>query len=623
MMRGWFRDAWENGLQKAGYVAIDSVAMAIAYLMATLFRYDFQEPLYGGWPFAVSAFGIVWAVQLLFLFLFGCYRMMWRFVSVSDIPRFVGALSSATLALALLRYGFPELRWLRPPYGVTLMNGFLALGGLLSVRILGRILLGGDFSWRLQDRNERVLLVGAGNAGNLVARELQHLGPRMPHVVGFLDDDASKQGASILGFRVLGRIGDLRDVVRKLQVSQVIVTMTRVSREVLRAIVKDGEAAGVPVRIISEYGNALGGKVMVSRIRQVEVSDLLGRVESAIDSHAEVALLGNKRVMVTGAGGSIGSELVRQIAQCGPEMILLVERSEFALYAIDRELRVAGTAVRIVPLMADIGDETRMRAIFDTYSPQIVIHAAAHKHVPMMERNPGEAVKNNVLATRRLGEMAVDAGVERFVLISTDKAVNPISVMGMTKRFAEVALQDLNRRNRTRFTAVRFGNVLDSSGSVVPLFRKQIHEGGPVTVTHPEMKRYFMTISEAVSLVLQATVLAKGGEIFVLDMGEPVKIVELAEEMITLSGLRPYTDIPIEFIGIRPGEKLFEELDVSERSAYKTGHARIFISKLDAVPEEQVQAMLQVCRTFAGKPDRVDFLHEWIARLDGREGVSA
>ncbi|MBO7655128.1 MAG: polysaccharide biosynthesis protein, partial [Kiritimatiellae bacterium] len=396
-MRGWFRDACENGLQKAGYIAIDTVAMAIAYLMATLFRYDFQEPLYGGWSVVVTAFGVVWAVQLFFLCLFGCYRMLWRFISVSDLPRFVGALFSATLVLAVTRYLFPELRWLRPPYGVTLMNGFIALGAVLAVRLLGRIILEGGFAWRFQGGGDRVLLIGAGNAGNLVARELQHLGKRMPRVVGFLDDDAAKQGASILGFRVLGRISDLREIVRKRQVNQVIVTMTRVSREVLRQIVKDGEELGVPVRIIPEYANALAGKVVVSQIRQVEVSDLLGRVESAVDSRAEVALLGHKRVMVTGAGGSIGSELVRQIVQCGPEMILLVERSEFALYAIDRELRMSGTAVTVIPLMADIGDEARMRSIFERYAPQIVIHAAAHKHVPMMERNPGEAVKDTLV----------------------------------------------------------------------------------------------------------------------------------------------------------------------------------------------------------------------------------
>jgi len=383
--------------------------------------------------------------------------------------------------------------------------------------------------------------------------------------------------------------------VRKHAVEEVIVSMARVPRDVIRRVVRLCERAHVPARIVPGYYELIEGSLTASKIRNVDVSDLLGREETMLDGRSVVELFSRKRVLVTGAGGTIGSELARQILRAGPERLVLAERSENALYEIEREIRKAGLETPVVALLADVGERPRMEEIFRQHKPQIVIHAAAHKHVPLMEQNPSEALKNNVLATRSLGELAIAQGVERFVFVSTDKAVNPVSVMGISKRLAEIALQDLNRQNQTRFSAVRFGNVLDSSGSVVQLFREQIRKGEAVTVTHPEMQRYFMTIAEAVSLVLQAAALAKGGEIFVLDMGVPVKIVELAEEMIALSGLRPYEDIPIVFTGIRPGEKLFEELDVSERSAYKTGHARIFISNIPEPEPQEVQALMAAC----------------------------
>lgn len=587
---------WCARAGQLGRVLVDAAVMAFAYLLAFLLRFDFEEPWWG-WRRVAFSFITVFVVQGAALAFFGCYRLVWRYVSVGDVPRFVGAIGASTSVLVLLRVFLPGEHGVRPPFSVTVINSILVLGGLLGMRLLWRLLVEGDFPWEAAKlgRVRRVLLVGAGAAGNLVARELKRQTAKRMVVVGFLDDDPAKQGASIQGYTVLGRIDELPEMVRRHAVEEVVVTMARVPRDVIRRVVRLSERAHVPARIVPGYYELIEGSLTASKIRNIDVSDLLGREETRSDGSAVVSLIGRKRVLVTGAGGTIGSELVRQILRTGPEQLILVERSENALYEIEREIRHLELETPVVAILADISERKRLAEVLAAFRPHVVVHAAAHKHVPMMEQNPVEAVKNNVLATRQLGELSVEYGVERFVFISTDKAVKPVSVMGITKRLAEIALQDLNRLKRTRFSAVRFGNVLDSSGSVVPLFREQIRKGESVTVTHPDMTRYFMTISEAVSLVLQAAALAEGGEIFVLDMGEPVRILELAEEMIALSGLRPNEDIPIVFTGIRPGEKLYEELDVSERSAFKTGHARIFIGKIVEPETQEVRALLAAC----------------------------
>jgi FlaA1/EpsC-like NDP-sugar epimerase len=581
--------------QLFGALLVDSFVMAFAYLFAFLLRYDFGTPLVG-WKQVALVFIPVWAIQLTTLILFRCYKVLWRYISVHDIPRFLGAVAVSSVIFLLLRFFMPDPYSCRPPYSITIFNAFLVTGGLLCVRLLWRLAVEGTSGATfVPGKRRRVLMVGAGSAGNVMARELRSKNLKEMVVVGFLDDDPAKQQARIQGYPVLGTIEQLPDVALAMKVDEVIVSMARVSRSVIRRIVMLCEASHLPARIVPGYFELINGSVTASKIRNIDVSDLLGREEQDVDSNAVIALFQQKRVMITGAGGSIGSELIRQVLQTGPEHVVLVEHSERALYEIDRELRKLGSPVTIISVLGDVTDRARMRDLFSQFRPQLILHAAAYKHVPLAEQNPGEAIKNNVLGTRLLGELALEYGVERFVLVSTDKAVNPVSVMGTTKRLAEMAIQDLNRQKKTCFSAVRFGNVLDSSGSVVPLFREQILRGEPVTVTHPEMRRYFMTISEAVSLVLQAATLAQGGEIFVLDMGEPVRIVDLAEEMIALAGLRPYEDVPIQFIGIRPGEKLFEELDVSERSAYRTGHARIFISKLEEVSHEKTQNILVAC----------------------------
>ena len=609
---------------RAACFVIDSMVMAAAYLFAFLLRLNFQEPWWG-WAGVTTSFITVWVVQWLAFFAFRCDRLLWRYISVRDVPRFMGVVASASLVLIGLRVWFPSSHGFRPPFGIIIINGILVFGGLLLVRIFWRMLQDGEPGGAMAGggRTKRVLLVGAGTAGNLVARELHQYPKQKVHVIGFLDDDPAKQQARIQGHAVLGKIDDLPEVAKRRDVDEVIVSMIRVPRSVIRRVVQLCEEAHCPVRILPAYHELIDGSVTVSRLREIDVADLLGREETTLDERAVVELFGQKRVLVTGAGGTIGSELARQILRTGPAQLLLVERSENALYEIDREIRKSGHESSVVALLADINDRLRMREILSLYKPQIVIHAAAHKHVPMMELNPLEALRNNVLATRVLGEMAVEHGVERFVFISTDKAVKPVSVMGISKRLAEIALQDLNRHHRTRFSAVRFGNVLDSSGSVVPLFREQIRKGEAVTVTHPEMTRYFMTISEAVSLVLQAAALAQGGEIFVLDMGEPVRIVDLAEEMIALSGLRPYEDMPIVFTGIRPGEKLFEELDISERSAYKTGHARIFVSKSRDIEACEVTSMLAECDALCKQCLSVEEARAAIRRVISDESLTS
>ena len=616
--------SWGAVLRRAVPLIADLAIMALAYAAAYVLRFNFNVPaehLRDG----VCAFVVVVALQFTALLLFGCYRLLWRFISICDVPRFLYAIASSTAMLMLLRLLLPEVRVVRPPLSITLINSGFVLGGLLLARVVWRSLCeNGQRVAAGGNASRRTLLVGAGNAGNTVARELRNRSAVGIEVVGFLDDDPAKQGTFIQGLPVCGCIADLPRIVRELHAQDVIVTMVHVPRAVVRQVVHACEEIRLPVRIAPGYFEILDGTVTVSQLREVDIADLLGREEVDFGGEAGLArFVGGQRVLITGAGGTIGAELARQVVRLGPATLVLVERNENALYEIDRGLRSLPGGQTVVPVVADIGDVVRMRAVLAAHRPQIVLHAAAHKHVPMLESNVGEAVRNNVLATRTLGEQAAAAGVGVFVQLSTDKAVNPISIMGTTKRLAELALQDLNTAGGTRFAAVRFGNVLGASGSVVPLFREQIRRGGPVTVTHPDMRRYFMTVPEAARLVLQAAAMAAGGEIFILDMGEPVRIVELAEEMIRLSGLRPYEDVPVQFIGRRPGEKLFEELSTDAEHADKTRHARIFVGKIPAAPHTVVANRLRTLQELCAQaaPDdqiRAELMRD-VAAVGGLE----
>ncbi|HEX9051315.1 MAG TPA: nucleoside-diphosphate sugar epimerase/dehydratase, partial [Anaeromyxobacter sp.] len=440
----------------------------------------------------------------------------------------------------------------------------------------------------VEQKKQRILILGAGDAGEMLLREIQQRHAARFEAVGLLDDDPQKRGAHIHGVRVLGNIDDLPRVTSAKDVDEIIIAIPSATGAQMRRVVDLCKSTGVRFRTIPGMDRVIDGRVTVSQLRNVAIEDLLGRDPVQLDMDVISAEMKGHVVMVSGAGGSIGSEICRQVCRFEPAALLLVERAENNLFHIHRELAPLHPDVVLVPCVADVGDEARMTEIFQAHRPTVVFHAAAHKHVPMMEWNPGEAVKNNVVGTRRLADLADRHGVQRFVMISTDKAVNPTSVMGVSKRVAEIYVQALSQRSRTRFVTVRFGNVLGSAGSVIPIFQQQIADGGPVTVTHPEMKRYFMTIPEASQLVLEAGMMGAGGEIFILDMGEPVKIADLARDLITLSGLRPGEDIEIRFTGVRPGEKLFEELSVDAEKADTTGHPKIFVGHFRPHPWETV-----------------------------------
>ena len=587
--------------------ALDITVLVVAFSSAYLLRFEFAVPA-REMPNAILQLPYVVIVQLSALALAGVYSFIWRYVGMGEVKAFLYAALWSALALTVLRLTLPDRfhNW-RVPISVILIGTILAFGGVLGLRVLRRYL------YELSQRRRRgtgaasqripTLLIGAGRAGVLAAREISGRGDMNLDVKGFLDDDPEKQGSVIHGVRVLGTTEELPRLVREFGIKQVVITIAHISRPEMLHLIGLCRKIQIYVRIIPGLYEVLQGKVQVTRIRSVQIEDLLGREPIYLDEDELGRFLNGRRVMVTGAGGSIGSELARQVCRFAPSKILLVERAEFALFDIDRDLRRTCPEIEVVPLVADVCDETRMRALLAEQLPQVILHAAAHKHVPMMESNPGEAIKNNVLATRILGELAGEHGVEAFVLISTDKAVRPTSIMGATKRVAELAVQDLGSRYSTRYVAVRFGNVIGSAGSVVPIFRDQIRRGGPVTVTHPEMTRYFMTIPEAAQLVLQAGAMGQGGEIFILDMGPPVRILDLAEEMITLTGLRPYVDMDIVFTGLRPGEKLFEELELSGEQIAKTRHPKIFIGRLSAYPPEEVAQALRYLEDLAREGD--------------------
>ncbi|HET7240612.1 MAG TPA: nucleoside-diphosphate sugar epimerase/dehydratase, partial [Gemmatimonadales bacterium] len=472
---------------------------------------------------------------------------------------------------------------LRVPLSVLFIDGCLSAGAVALPRLFIR-LLGRRSQWRRLEAARRVLIVGAGAAGEVIVKELLSHPQLGLNPIGFVDDDRSKHGHRLCDLPVFGALSAIKDLVLRYDVEEVIIAMPRAPGGVVREVVRAAMEAGVKTRTVPGIFDIISGRVAVASLRQVEIQDLLRREPIQTDLEQVRVLATGETVMVTGAGGSIGSELCRQLARLEPAQVLVMGHGENSIFDVMAELTERYPNVTCVPIIGDVRDRERMRLIFERYRPYAVFHAAAHKHVPLMEENMAEAVTNNVLGTKNIAELSAEFGVEHLVLISTDKAVRPTNVMGATKRVAEQIVQEIAETHGRNFVAVRFGNVLGSRGSVVPTFLRQIEAGGPVTVTHPEMRRYFMTIPEAVQLVLQAGAIGKGGEVFVLDMGEPVKILDLATDLIRLSGLEVGTDIEIRFSGSRPGEKLYEELFFDSESALPTGHPKVLRAKNGVLP---------------------------------------
>ena len=530
-------------------------------------------------------------LKLPIFYAFGLYRRFWRYAGVKDLLSIAFATLSGTALVTLWVYSVASLifGFQAIPRSIPIIDWMLSMmfiGGMrLSIKVMARERIpwvdwnGKSHLNAKTDQEQRVLVMGAGDAGALMVREMQENPGLGKTPVGLLDDNESKKGLMIHGIPVRGTREDIPALVKNMQVDQVLIAMPTASGQAIRGVVEICRQVGVEFKTIPGIYELIDGSVSITQAREVGLEDLLRRAPVTIDKPGSLDYLNDNVVLVTGAGGSIGSELCRQIASCHPEKLLLLGHGENSIYHIQRELVEAYPALDVISFIADIRDRERLDVLFARYQPQVVFHAAAHKHVPLMEQNVAEAVANNVTGTHTLLQTSVAHDVSKFVLISTDKAVNPVNVMGCTKRLAELCVQDAAKRTGLSYAAVRFGNVLGSRGSVVPLFQAQIAEGGPVTVTHPEMERYFMTIPEAVQLVLQAGAMGKGEEIFVLDMGKQVRIAELARELIRLSGLKIGDDIEIEYTGIRPGEKLSEELFGEHENPHPTEHEKILVAQ--------------------------------------------
>lgn len=568
-------------------VSHDVVAATLAWWFAYLLRFNFEVPASFRDELLQT---LIWVVPLqAMVFLgFSLYRGIWRFASVADLRRILFAVIVATalipLVLGLFRVQaiVPRSVLVIDPLLLLLMMG----GSRLLYRLWKENLLYGGF----QLKGEPVLVLGAGDAGVALSKELARSGEW--HLVGFLDDDSGKQGRTLNGFKVHGKLDELPHWVATFGVHQIIIAMPSASHQERKRIIDLANASDVKALTVPGFDDLLNGRVSISQLRAVELDDLLGRDPVQLDEAGLHQQLTEKVVLVTGAGGSIGSELCRQIVLFKPKTLVLYDAGEFALYNIEQELNQKFQGIDIVFLAGDVRDAVRLNQVFGEYRPCVVFHAAAYKHVPLMENhNTWQAVRNNVFGTWQVARCAQAYNVEKFVLISTDKAVNPTNVMGTTKRMAEMVCQGLQQASGTRLVIVRFGNVLGSNGSVIPKFREQLSKGGPITVTHPEITRFFMSIPEAAQLVMQAGCMGKGGEIFVLDMGEPVKIVDLAKDLIRLSGFSE-DDIKIEFTGLRPGEKLYEELLADDESTLPTPHPKLRIAQARTVADEEFNAML-------------------------------
>lgn len=581
---------------------MDAIIVAMAVILAYFLRFDFQivQPHFTLLPYVIVAHIILVLIAFNWTKI---YRRIWQYASIDELFSIIKAVTFSEVIFAAfhmtIQISYPEQFIV--PRSIYFLSWTFIILGVGGSRMAWRMFR--DTYLKIQPHHRRTLIIGAGKAGALIAKELKHSSSSELYPVAFIDDDSAKWSLEIMGLPVVGGRERIPEAVESSDIQKIIIAMPSASKSEIAKIIDICKNTGAKIKILPRVSDLISGRVTVNMIREVSVEDLLGRDPVQVDLEGIADYVTGQAVLVTGAGGSIGSELCRQISPFAPKKLLLLGHGENSVYDIEIELRKSYPAIHLETIIADIQDFRRIREIYDTYRPSVVFHAAAHKHVPLMERNPAEAVKNNILGTKNMAELAHEYGVSRFVMISTDKAVNPTSIMGVTKRVAEMTVQGLARSSRTKFVAVRFGNVLGSRGSVIPLFKKQIEDGGPVTVTHPDMVRYFMTIPEAVQLVIQAGALASGGEIFILDMGKPVKIADLARDLIRLSGFEPDEDIKIIYTGVRPGEKLFEEILTNEEGISATKHNRIFVGRPMDFSWDELQFIIRKLDQFATQKD--------------------
>lgn len=569
----------------------DIGAIPLAWSLAYFLRYNLQ-------PYAIPfnhlyfylSLVVLMGVQTFSYYHFKVYRGLWRFISLGDVVRIMQAVLSASVMVIPVFYLTSLLSII--PRSVFPLYVLILTGLLCSARFFRRILWDKTYPSALLTPQKRVLIIGAGQAGASLIRDLKRSATYCP--VGLVDDNPSKKGLEVNGIQVLGHTNTLAHFVEQYGIQLIFIATPSASSAEMRRIVALCEQCHIPFRTLPSLHAIATGRVEVNALRHVRIEDLLGRDQVRLDWDKISSKIHNKRVLITGGGGSIGSELCRQVLQLNPERIMILDNSEYNLYAIELELKRLFPHTPIIIALVSVADRIAVNQLMHDYKPHIVFHAAAYKHVPMLEHQIRVAVKNNIIGTQVIAEASVSAGVEKFVLISTDKAVNPTNVMGTTKRIAEIFCQNLNHRVQTQLITVRFGNVLGSVGSVVPLFRQQLQQGGPITVTHPDMERYFMTIAEASQLILQAMADGSGGEIFVLDMGEPVKITYLAEQMIRLSGKEPEKDIQIIYTGLRPGEKLYEELFHESEALVPTSHEKLRKARFREMDWDQLTEALEL-----------------------------
>jgi len=556
------------------YLIFDSLFIALSMYGAFYLRFEGTIP--GNFIEKLSIFILLaLLIKIPSLYSEGLYKISWSYVSLKELLSLVKSISLASFFFGTILFFSKTF-----PIFAAFPRSILIIDYMLTVFLLGsfrgskRIYL--HYTGRMTRKGEKVLIIGAGNTGEQIVRSMLTSSDYFP--VGFLDDDYGKIGSTIHGIKVLGKRKEMAKFVKEHEVESILIAMPSAPPRIIRETIDFGRTAGIKkLKTIPSLREIISGKVTLAAIKEVELEDLLGREQVEIDTEAVGSYLDGKTILVTGASGSIGSELCKQILKFNPRILVALDQDETGLFWLIREIE----SCRLLPVVGNIRDAGKIDKLFCEFKPHVVFHAAAYKHVPVMEEHPDEAVKNNVFGTKIIGEASVKYGTEKFILVSTDKAVNPASIMGATKRLAEMVTVELNKKNSTMFAAVRFGNVLGSRGSVIPIFKEQIMKGGPVEVTHPEIKRYFMVTSEAVLLILQAGAMAKGGEVFVLDMGEPVKIIDLAREMIRLSGFEPDKDIPVIFTGLRRGEKLYEDLLTAEEGVDSTCHMKIFRARLN------------------------------------------